>query len=201
MSYQLVKPHHSHLSSFHKNRFSIDMHNLLKWHLIQFCVLFFTQGNSGWHSTTVNPERHPWQHHHKCCRKICLQQEEEDVSSQREVDVETIVPACKHSKKPDRFRFSFTAMKKWTHTVCKTLPCSTIYCYCCCNENGFLKKTVIDICDVWPLLSSVIKQIFINSHLETCATQIRCCNNSISPLHNIFYFYMFLTLKCFRLLN
>lgn len=98
--YQLVKPHHS---------------CLLKWHLNKFCLfLFFTQGNSGWHSTTVNPERHPWQHHHKCCGKVCLQQEEEDVPSQCEVDVETIVPACKHSKKPDRFRFSFTTMKKIT---------------------------------------------------------------------------------------
>lgn len=62
-----------------------------------FFVLF-TQGNSGRHSPAIDPERDPWQHHHKCGWKVCLQQEEEDVASQREVDVETIVPACKHNR-------------------------------------------------------------------------------------------------------
>lgn len=69
---------------------------------------FLTQGDSGRHSPTVDPEWHPWQHHHECGRKVCLQQEEEDVASQREVDVETIVPACKHSKRPTQ-----TARKRW----------------------------------------------------------------------------------------
>ncbi len=63
--------------------------------------IFFTQRNSGRHSPTVDPERHPWQHNHKSGRKVRLQQEEEDVPSQREVDVEAIVPACKHSESPD----------------------------------------------------------------------------------------------------
>lgn len=95
---QLVEPCHSQLSSFHTDRFPSGMHNLFKGHLTRVFFIF-TQGNSGRHSPAVDPERHPWQHNHQSGGKVRLQQEEEDVASQREVDVKTIVPACKHSKR------------------------------------------------------------------------------------------------------
>lgn len=105
---QLVELCHNQLSSFYRDRFSSGMQSLFKEHLIWVSFLFslsfffFTQGNSGWHSPAVNPEWHPWKHHHECGWKVRLQQEEEDVTSQCEVDVETIVPACKHSKRPSQ---------------------------------------------------------------------------------------------------
>jgi hypothetical protein len=41
----------------------------------------------------VYPEGHPGQHDHQGGREIGLEQEEEDVSTQSEINVETIVPA------------------------------------------------------------------------------------------------------------
>ena len=41
----------------------------------------------------VDPEGHPGQHDHQGGGKVGLQQEEEDVATQREVNVETVVPA------------------------------------------------------------------------------------------------------------
>lgn len=41
----------------------------------------------------IDPEGHPGQHDHQGGGKVGLQQEEEDVATQREVNVETVVPA------------------------------------------------------------------------------------------------------------
>lgn len=95
---QLVEPCHRQLSSFHTHTQIFLRHA----HPLQRTLFFFTQRDSGRHGPTVDPEWYPWQHHHECGRKVCLQQEEEDVASQCEVDVETIVPACEHSKTPDK---------------------------------------------------------------------------------------------------
>lgn len=56
-------------------------------------IKYFTQGDSCRHSFVVNPEGHPGQHDHQGGGEIGLQQEEEDVSMQSEVDVQTVVPA------------------------------------------------------------------------------------------------------------
>lgn len=53
----------------------------------------FTQGDSGWHGSAIDPEGNPGQHDHERGGKIRLQQEEEDVTPQREVDVQPVVPA------------------------------------------------------------------------------------------------------------
>lgn len=96
------------------HRFSSSMQIFFKEHLTwRFFFFFFTQGNSGRHSPAVNPERHPWKHHHECGREVRLQQEEEDVASQCEVDVETIVPACEHSKTPAQEGWNRKAPGLW----------------------------------------------------------------------------------------
>lgn len=55
--------------------------------------MLFTQRDSGRHSSAVDPEGHPGQHDHQGGREIGLEQEEEDVTTQGEVNVQTVVPA------------------------------------------------------------------------------------------------------------
>lgn len=97
-SYVTTSFHHSTETDF-PQACRASSKNIWYEFLFFFLSFFFTQGDSGWHSPAVNPEWHPWKHHHECGGKVRLQQEEEDVASQCEVDVETIVPACKHSKR------------------------------------------------------------------------------------------------------
>lgn len=49
----------------------------------------------------VDPEGHPGQHDHEGGRKVGLEQEEEDVTSQSEVDVQTVVPAWGHREEEE----------------------------------------------------------------------------------------------------
>ena len=55
-------------------------------------VSIFTQRHPGRDGSAVNPEGHPGQHDHQSSRKVGLQQEEEDVTPQGEVDVQSVVP-------------------------------------------------------------------------------------------------------------
>ena len=56
--------------------------------------MLLTQRDSGGHGPAVDPEGHPGQHDHQGGREVGLEQEEEDVATQREVDVQAVVPAC-----------------------------------------------------------------------------------------------------------
>lgn len=61
-----------------------------------------TQRDSGRDGPAVNPERHPGQHDHQGGREVGLQQEEEDVTPQSEVDVQTVVPAWRQGRSKKR---------------------------------------------------------------------------------------------------
>ena len=56
--------------------------------------MLLTQRDSGGHGPAVDPEGHPGEHDHQGGREVGLEQEEEDVATQREVDVQAVVPAC-----------------------------------------------------------------------------------------------------------
>ena len=56
--------------------------------------MLLTQRDSGGHGPAVDPEGHPGQHDHQGGGEVGLEQEEEDVATQREVDVQAVVPAC-----------------------------------------------------------------------------------------------------------
>ena len=116
---QLVEPCHSQLSSFHRQIF-LRLSLSLQRTFDKSFFYYFTQGNSGRHSPAVDPERHPWKHHHERGGKIRLQQEEEDVASQREVDVEAIVPACEHRRDTVTLRGS-TMWKLETQNLVNTI--------------------------------------------------------------------------------
>lgn len=63
--------------------------------------MLLTQRDSGGHGSAVDPEGHPGQHDHQGGGKVGLEQEEEDVATQREVDVQTVVPACGAQEEAD----------------------------------------------------------------------------------------------------
>lgn len=51
-----------------------------------------TQRDTGRYGPSVNPERHPGQHHHQHGREVSLKHEEENMPPENEVNVEPIVP-------------------------------------------------------------------------------------------------------------
>ncbi len=87
---------------------------MMKWHMLQWFAArcnytihlkHLTQRNTRRNSSPVDPEGHPWQHDHQSGRKVRLKQEEEDMTTQSEVDVKTIVPTCREDwrEKPSQF--------------------------------------------------------------------------------------------------
>lgn len=52
-----------------------------------------TQRDTGRYSPSVNPERHPGQHHHQHGGEVSLKHEEENMPPENEVNVEPIVPS------------------------------------------------------------------------------------------------------------
>lgn len=52
-----------------------------------------TQRDTGGYGPSVNPERHPGQHHHQHGGEVSLKHEEENMPPENEVNVEPIVPS------------------------------------------------------------------------------------------------------------